>query len=286
MGIEPPDGRGISDLLAVMAALRDPQHGCPWDREQTFATIAPYTVEEATEVAEAIAQDDLEALRDELGDLLFQVVYHARMAEERGAFTFGDVVAGIVDKMVRRHPHVFGDLDVADAAELTGLWERLKAEERKGEAPAGAAAGDGREVPPRLLDEVPVALPGLSRAVKLQAKAAKVGFDWPTVQPVLAKVEEELAELGEALAADEPVERLREEFGDLVFVMANLARHLKFDPEQALREANAKFYRRFAFMEDRLDELGRKPTDLTLDELDALWDAAKATEAGDGRDSI
>ena len=279
MAIKPPDGREMSDLLAVMAALRDPQDGCPWDRQQTFATIAPYTVEEAAEVAEAIAQDDLEALRGELGDLLFQVVYHARMAEERGAFAFTDVVAGIVDKMVRRHPHVFGDLVVADAAELTGLWERLKAEEREAEADARADSDQRRPIPTRLLDEVPAALPALSRAVKLQAKAAKVGFDWPTVQPVLAKVEEELAELGEAMAADEPAARLREEFGDLLFVMANLARHLDFDPEQAAREANAKFSRRFAFMEDRLAELGRKPTDMTLEELDVLWDAAKASEA-------
>jgi nucleoside triphosphate diphosphatase len=259
----------LPDLLAVMAALRAPETGCPWDLKQTFATIAPYTIEEAYEVADAIAHDDIDHLRDELGDLLFQVVYHARMAEEQDAFAFADVVDAVTVKMIRRHPHVFGSPQERAAGAAPGFWDRAKEAERRDK---GAVAG--------VLDDVPVALPALTRAVKLQNKAAKVGFDWPSLLPVLAKLKEELAELEEVIAerqAGQPNadDAVAEEFGDLLFVIANVARHLKLDPEVALRAANDKFIRRFRYIEERLVAQGRAPSESDLAEMDALWDESK-----------
>jgi MazG family protein len=266
----------IDDLLRVMARLRDPETGCPWDREQSFATIAPYTIEEAYEVADAISRGDLEALKEELGDLLLQVVYHARMAEEAGRFAFADVVDVITAKMIRRHPHVFEDTSLRTAFLTGGAWERIKAEEK-------AARGE-RDEARSLLDDVPVALPALSRAMKLQSRAARVGFDWPSLTPVLAKIEEEIAELKSAIG-DEKREagapaskKVSEEFGDLLFVMANVARHLGVDPEASLRDANAKFVRRFHSIEAALRAEGRSAEDATLEEMDQLWDEAKAVE--------
>jgi len=265
----------VEDLLSVMARLRDKDTGCPWDVEQSFATIAPYTIEEAYEVADAIARDDLDALKEELGDLLLQVVYHAQMASELERFDFADVVDAIARKMIRRHPHVFADASRDEF--LTGdMWQRIKNEEK---AERGAAAEGSR------LDDVPLALPALTRAVKLQKRAAEVGFDWPSLAPVLDKAEEEIAELKTAIAEergearDSHAKRVAEEFGDLLFVMANIARHLKVDPEAALRDANAKFVRRFRSIEDALAKDGRKPEDATLEEMDRLWDEAKAAEA-------
>ena len=266
----------IGDLLRVMARLRDPGSGCPWDREQSFATIAPYTIEEAYEVADAIARNDLDALKDELGDLLLQVVYHARMAEEDGRFAFGDVVDAIAAKMIRRHPHVFEDTSLRDAFLTSGTWERIKAEEK--------AERSGRDEAGSVLDDVPVALPAFTRAIKLQSRAARVGFDWPTLAPVFAKIEEEIAELKSAIADDKreaaalASKKVSEEFGDLLFVMANVARHLGVDPEGALRDANAKFVRRFRSIEAALRAEGRTPEDATLEEMDQLWDEAKASE--------
>jgi MazG family protein len=266
----------IDALLRIMARLRDPETGCPWDIEQSFATIAPYTIEEAYEVADAIARGDIDHLKDELGDLLLQVVYHARMAEELGRFDFGDVADAITRKMIRRHPHVFEDTSLREGFERSDAWERIKAEEKA----AGGTDGAGS-----LLDDVPVALPALTRAVKLQTRAARVGFDWPSLDPVLAKAEEEIAELKAARAARDAqadaasASKVVEEFGDLLFVMANIARHLDVDPEAALRAANAKFMRRFASIEAALRAEGRKPEDATLEEMDQLWDEAKAEEA-------
>jgi MazG family protein len=274
-----PDDAGkrytLGDLLGVMARLRDKETGCPWDIEQSFATIAPYTIEEAYEVADAIAREDLDALKDELGDLLLQVVYHAEMASEQGAFDFEDVADAIARKMVRRHPHVFADPSRRDEFLAGDLWSRIKAEEK-------IARGDRADA--SVLDDVPVALPALTRAVKLQKRAAEVGFDWPNLAPVLAKAEEEIAELKAALVegageGKKPdTKHVAEEFGDLLFVMANVARHLRLDPEAALREANAKFVRRFKAIETALAREGRKPEDATLEEMDALWDAAKKSE--------
>lgn len=266
----------LEDLLAVMARLRDKDTGCPWDVEQTFASIAPYTIEEAYEVADAIARDDLDALKEELGDLLLQVVYHAQMASELKRFDFDDVVDVIARKMIRRHPHVFRDAS-RDEFLTKDLWQRIKAEEKaeKVKAPGGSR-----------LDDVPLALPALSRAVKLQKRAAEVGFDWPSLEPVLDKAEEEIAELRTAITEtrreeeDARKKRVAEEFGDLLFVMANIARHLKVDPEAALRDANAKFVRRFKSIETALAKEGRKPEDATLEEMDALWDEAKDAEKG------
>ena len=259
----------MAKLLAVMARLRTPEIGCPWDLEQNFASIAPYTIEEAYEVAEAIAADDMSALRDELGDLLFQVVFHARMAEERGTFAFEDVAADIADKMIRRHPHVFADASERDAASQNVAWEEQKAQER-GEK----AASSGGEA--RTLDGISIGLPALTRAVKLQNRAARVGFDWPHTGPVLDKIAEELEELREVAFKDR--ERAAEEFGDLMFVIANLARHLDLDPEDSLRAANRKFKRRFAAIEDKLAASGRLPQDTDLAELDSLWEQVKAEE--------
>jgi ATP diphosphatase len=282
------DRRGIAALIAVMAALRAPVTGCPWDLEQSFATIAPYTIEEAYEVADAIDRGDLLDLKEELGDLLLQVVYHARLAEEEGAFAFPDVVEAIVTKMIRRHPHVFGDEEARTAGMAKGAWERIKAEEKAEKAAARARLGprvssDTVRTTSSLLADVPTGLPALTRAVKLQDKAAKVGFDWPSLAPVLDKMREEMAELDSALeaagsggtAASAAVE---EEFGDLLFVMANVGRHLGIDPESALRRANDKFRRRFAHIETRLAEQGRTPGQSTLEEMDAFWNEARAAD--------
>jgi MazG family protein len=255
-------------LLELMARLRDPENGCPWDRQQTYATIVPHTIEEAYEVADAIARADWAELRDELGDLLFQVVFYAQIAREEGRFDFADVARGIIEKMTRRHPHVFGDENYADAAEQTAAWERIKAAE-KVERPAGT------------LDGIPLALPALTRAVKLQKKAAKVGFDWGAAEPVLAKIQEEIAEIRHEIATQAPPERLADELGDVLFAVANLARHLQIDPEAALRGTNAKFERRFRRIEHWLAEDGRAPMDSTLAEMDALWERAKREEVSE-----
>jgi ATP diphosphatase len=260
--------RDIARLLEIMAALRTPGSGCPWDLDQTFETIAPYTLEEAYEVADAIARGDLEHLRDELGDLLLQVVFHARMAEEQGRFDFGDVVESITRKLIRRHPHVFADEHGHTAEAVKGLWERIKAEERaeRGQtAPAGALAG------------VPAALPALTRALKLQDKAGQVGFDWNDARAVLAKIREEADEIEAAIEAGDTAETAAE-VGDLLFAVVNLARHLRADPESVLRGTNLKFERRFAAIERALAKQGRTPKDATLAEMDALWDEAKAAE--------
>ena len=265
----------ISRLLDVMASLRDRECGCPWDIEQTFATIAPYTIEEAYEVADAIADEDWTAFKDELGDLLLQVVFHAQMAREAGLFDFDEVAAGVADKMVRRHPHVFGDERIDTAKAQTVAWEAHKAAERR----AGAAAGTA-EAPHSVLDGVARGLPALMRAAKLQARAARVGFDWPEIAPVIEKIDEELDEVRAELGAGGAPERLGEEIGDLLFACVNLARHTEADPETALRRANAKFEGRFRRVEELLAAKGRRPEDSTLDEMDALWDQAKAEERG------
>jgi nucleoside triphosphate diphosphatase len=265
--------RDISRLIEIMAALRDPVSGCPWDKEQTFATIAPYTVEEAHEVADAIARDDLGDLCEELGDLLLQVVYHARMGEEAGAFAFPDVVEAITTKLIRRHPHVFGDEDARAAGAAKGFWERIKAEEKRERAAEGGAPPAG------LLDGVKEGLPALARAVKLQAKASTVGFDWNDPRAVLAKLREEIDEIEAELdAGDVRRDRAEDEVGDLLFAVTNLARHLDIDPEQALRRTNAKFVRRFGAIEAALAAVGRSPGEASLDEMEALWQAAKAQD--------
>jgi len=272
--IESPPGprHTLDDLLAVMARLRDKESGCPWDAEQDFATIAPYTIEEAYEVADAIARGDLDGLQDELGDLLLQVVYHAQMAAEIGRFDFADVTDAITRKMIRRHPHVFSDARREDFLGA-GMWQRIKAEEKAARVAAAPASH---------LDDVPVALPALTRAIKLQKRAAEVGFDWPSLTPVIEKAEEEIAELKAAIAARDagagPAARVAEEFGDLLFAMANIARHLRLDPEAALRQANEKFSRRFRNIEQALAKDGRTPEGATLEEMDQLWDEAKAAE--------
>ncbi len=328
-----PAQRSIDGLLAVMAALRTPGTGCPWDLEQDFASIAPYTIEEAYEVADAIERGDLAELKEELGDLLLQVVYHSRMAEEQGAFAFPDVVEAVTAKMLRRHPHVFGTPEERAAGAAPGFWERIKAEERAGKeggAPSpraqspsrrasptspktpsarGEGRGEGqehtstseiaaaphpnplpasgeRESGGSALDGVPLPLPALMRAVKLQSKAARVGFDWPSLAPVLDKLKEELAELEEAIAGaggamgsnPQGLTPIAEELGDLLFVVANVARHLDVDPEAALRSANHKFTRRFGAIERKLAAHVRTPAQSTLAEMDRLWDEAKAEE--------
>ena len=260
-------GTAMRRLLDVMAALRDPAGGCPWDREQTFSTIAPYTIEEAYEVADAIARGDLNGLQDELGDLLLQVVYHARLAEEAGRFGFAEVAIAIADKMVRRHPHVFGDAAERDAATQTAAWEAQKTVERTRKAERGTLAG------------IATALPALTRAGKLTARAARVGFDWPDAAAVLDKLSEETAELRAELAGADP-ERLADEVGDMLFVLANLARKLDLDPEACLRRANAKFARRFGVVEDRLAAQGKAPAEASLAEMENLWQTAKLAERG------
>ncbi|MFL5036560.1 MAG: nucleoside triphosphate pyrophosphohydrolase [Microvirga sp.] len=266
--------RDIARLLAIMAALRTPGSGCPWDLEQDFATIAPYTIEEAYEVAEAIARGDLLDLKDELGDLLLQVVFHARMAEEAGAFDFGDVVESITGKLIRRHPHVFGDARDLSPAGVKALWGEIKQAEKaerrreRGEAEEPAAAG---------LAGVPAGLPALARAEKLTRKAATVGFDWPDAAQVVGKIEEEAREVREALEAGSRGE-IEDEIGDLLFAVVNLARHAGVDPESALRRANAKFERRFGAVELALAAAGRTPADATLDDMEDLWVKAKTAE--------
>jgi len=260
----------LADLLAVMARLRDPETGCPWDAKQSFETIAPYTIEEAYEVADAIDRGDKSGLKDELGDLLLQVVYHAQMANEEGSFAFDDVADAITRKMIRRHPHVFEDPTRRDAFLGSGLWEQIKAEEK-------AERGEATD-PSSILNDVPVGMPGLTRAAKLQKRAAEVGFDWSDVGLIIEKVEEELAELKEAIAHGEPQERIADEFGDVAFVLANVARHLHVDPESALRGTCNKFIRRFQHIETALAAEGRTPKDADLDEMEALWNAAKQAE--------
>ncbi|WP_207100414.1 nucleoside triphosphate pyrophosphohydrolase [Paracoccus shandongensis] len=259
-------GAEIARLIDIMAQLRDPKTGCPWDIEQDFASIAPYTIEEAHEVADAIDRQAWGELPGELGDLLLQVVFHAQMAREAGMFDFADCAAAVSDKLVFRHPHIFGNESRDKSAEQQVKdWEAIKAVERADKAERGT------------LDGVALGLPALTRAVKLQNRAARVGFDWPGPADVLDKIVEETAELVEARDTLGP-EALEEEFGDLMFVMANLARHLKIDPEQALRRANAKFTRRFGAIEAALAEQGRRPEDSDLAEMDRLWDQAKAAE--------
>jgi MazG family protein len=276
----PPDrspdaARSLDRLLAIMARLRDPQGGCPWDLEQNFATIAPYTIEEAYEVADAIEQGDMAALKDELGDLLLQVVFHARMAEEAGHFAFADVAAAISDKMVSRHPHVFGDhqADTPDAVKVT--WEARKEAERSAKA---AKANGGNGSPLSALDGVTAALPALLRAEKLQKRAARVRFDWPDARQVFDKLDEELAEIHEEIDKGGDPDRLEDEVGDLLFVVVNLARHLHVDPEAALRRTNAKFERRFRAMEASLAEAGQRAEDQSLEALEELWQEAKRAE--------
>jgi ATP diphosphatase len=254
-------------LLDVMAALRDPATGCPWDKEQTFATIAPYTIEEAYEVADTIARHDISSLPDELGDLLFQVVYHAQMAQEQGKFGFAGVAAAIADKMVRRHPHVFGAAAARDAAAQSSAWEEQKRAERAERRETGTLAG------------IPIGLPALTRAEKLTRRAARVGFDWPDAAAVLDKLDEEIAELRAELPASDPA-RLADEVGDLLFVLANLARKLDLDPETCLRGANQKFSRRFGAVEMALATAGRTPAEATLAEMEAAWQTVKQQERG------
>ena len=267
--------RDVSRLIEIMAALRTPRTGCPWDLEQTFATIAPYTIEEAYEVADAIQRGDLHDLCEELGDLLLQVVFHARMAEEAGVFDFGAVVEAITAKMIRRHPHVFADEDGATVARVQDAWARIKAEEKA--AKAARHAAEGR--PPAatgLLDDVGAGMPGLTRAVKLQVKAGTVGFDWNDPKAVIAKIREELDEIEVEIDAPSPSPaRQRDELGDVLFAVANLARHLAIDPEAALRGTNEKFRRRFAHIERRLGERGLTPAQASLDEMEAIWVEAK-----------
>ncbi len=255
--------RDIEALLVIMRRLRDPKAGCPWDVEQTFASIAPYTIEEAYEVAGAIENEDWAALKDELGDLLLQVVFHARMAEEQNLFAFGDVVGAIVEKMIRRHPHVFGSRsNVRTAQEQTVAWEEHKRRER-----ADTSGG--------LLEDVPHALPALLRAVKLQKRAASVGFDWNCASKVVEKIAEEAHEIVEAQAAGAGSAKLEEEIGDLLFAVTNLARHMSIDPETALHAANAKFVRRFGVIEETLAARGRSMADASLEEMEEIWQAAK-----------
>ncbi|MDQ7912235.1 nucleoside triphosphate pyrophosphohydrolase [Pseudomonas sp. 102515] len=269
----------LDDLLHLMARLRDPRHGCPWDLRQDYASIVPHTLEEAYEVADAIARRDFPQLRDELGDLLFQVVYYSQLGREDGHFDFAQVVDGITRKLVRRHPHVFPDGDLhgpldlprLDEATIKRRWEEIKAEERAEKAAAPEQLS--------LLDDVPAALPALSRAAKLQKRAANVGFDWADATPVVAKIQEELDEVREAMANGQAAQ-VAEEVGDLLFVMVNLARHLHVDAEDALRQANAKFERRFRYIEEGLKAQGRAPQEASLEEMDALWDAAKVAEKG------
>lgn len=254
----------MTRLLQVMERLRDPETGCPWDRAQGYADIVPYTLEEAYEVADAIASGERSALKEELGDLLFQVVFYAELAKEEGAFSFADVAEAIAEKMIRRHPHVFGAARYSDQAEQKAAWERSKAAERSAERTS-------------VLDGVPLALPAATRAVKLQRKAARVGFDWPDFGPVLAKIQEELTELASAIEANTTAQAA-EEMGDLLFACVNLARHLDVDPESALRATNAKFERRFRRIEAWLAQTGRTPEQSSLSEMDALWERAKREE--------
>lgn len=254
----------INELIEIMRKLREPETGCPWDRAQSYASIVPYTIEEAYEVADAIEREDLADLKDELGDLLFQVVFYSQIAREQGIFDFGDVVQAICAKMIRRHPHVFADQVYADEEQQHQAWEQIKAAERQAAESA--------------LDHVALALPALTRAIKLQKKAARAGFDWTEPEPVIAKIQEELAELQEAMELVDGKEKIQEEYGDLLFACANLARFLKLDPETALRNANAKFERRFREMEKLATQAGQMFKNLTLMEQESLWESVKTTE--------
>jgi nucleoside triphosphate diphosphatase len=263
----------LATLLEIMKALRTPETGCPWDLEQDFKSIVPYTLEEAHEVAETIEHGDMAALKSELGDLLFQVVFYARLAEEQNLFDFSDVVEAINEKMVRRHPHVFGEQkDTLSSQDIEGQWERIKELEK---------SADGKPTPDKpasILDGVPVTLPALSRSIKLQNKAARVGFDWPSLAPVFDKMREELQELEFEISEESDKDRIEDEFGDVLFVIANVGRHLKLDPEQALRAANNKFIRRFEVIEELLLEIGKTPKDSDLQEMEAFWQIAKQRE--------
>jgi len=272
----------IGRLLAVMAALRTPQTGCAWDLEQDFASIAPYTLEEAYEVVDAIERGDMADLQDELGDLLLQVVFHGQMASEAGLFTFDDIAQAVADKMIRRHPHVFGDSNVSQGAQTPAAvrqnWEAIKAAEKANKDK------DKANDTTSLVDNVPLALPGLTRAVKLQKRAARVGFDWTQAAPILAKIKEEIAELEEVLNGNDTnnndnqpqTARLEEEYGDILFALANLARHLRFDPETALRNANQKFINRFKWMENKAKQEGKDLASMPLEDMELLWQQAKA----------
>lgn len=263
--------KNIDDLLELMTRLRDPEKGCPWDRVQDFSTIAPYTVEEAYEVEDAIQRQDMAALKEELGDLLFQVVFHARMAEEQDSFDFNDVVVNLIEKMTRRHPHVFGphvsdDARSSDTEAQTVAWEDMKAAEKKDKGQHG------------ILDDVPLNLPALVRAEKLSKRAGRVGFEWPDLDGVFEKIEEETAELKEAIQEGLDRDAAEDELGDILFSLANLARYLKVDPEAALRRTNAKFERRFRAVEAELEKRGRTPAESDLDEMDAIWNDVRASD--------
>ncbi|WP_372871763.1 nucleoside triphosphate pyrophosphohydrolase [Shewanella sp.] len=261
----------INPLLAIMARLRDPEHGCPWDKAQRFETIVPFTLEEAYEVADTIERMDLDELPDELGDLLFQVVFYCQLGKEQGLFDFDEVVKRICAKLTSRHPHVFGDIEVSSSTEVKDNWEAIKAAERK--------AKEKHSV----LDDVPVGLPALSRAAKIQKRVARVGFDWGELPPVVAKVEEEIAEVLAEVQVDNPdPERVASEMGDLFFAVVNMARHLGVEPEQALRRANQKFERRFRGVEALASQSGRQLTDYSLAELDGFWDQVKDQEKSPG----
>ncbi len=258
----------ILRLLQIMSTLRDPIKGCPWDKEQNFATIAPYTIEEAYEVADAIARNNMQALKDELGDLLFQVVFHSQMAAEQGAFNFDEVAAAICDKMERRHPHVFGDEHIANAAEQNVAWEEHKRRERIHDAQQSNS----------VLDNIPLALPALTRAVKLGKRAATIGFEWPDVQGALDKMAEELNEVQAAIDESAPTEKVADELGDVMFCVVNVCRHLNIDPEAALRTVNSKFERRFRYVESRLQQTGQDSKQTSLAVMDGYWDEAKQKE--------
>lgn len=269
--------KDISRLLEIMARLRDPETGCPWDLEQDFASIVPYTIEEAYEVADAVERNDMVDLRDELGDLLLQPVYHAQLAAEAGDFDFEDVVLSVTKKLIRRHPHVFGDENARQAKSAKASWERIKAEERAEKAAERQSKGITSPEEAQILNDVPTALPALTRAEKLQTKAAKVGFDWPNQAPVIDKIEEEWREMKVELekANNETTPEVAEEFGDFLFSVVNLARHLGIDPEHALRQTNAKFVRRFGYVETEIRDQKSKVEDATLDEMEAIWQQAK-----------
>ncbi|MFC4625582.1 nucleoside triphosphate pyrophosphohydrolase [Daeguia caeni] len=266
--------RNIEGLLEIMAALRDPQTGCPWDVEQNFRSIAQYTLEETYEVIDAIERDDMDDLRQELGDMLLQVVFHSRMAEEQGSFSFADVVEAITTKMIRRHPHVFGDEEARAAGMAKGAWNRIKAEEKAERAARRKALGLAEHGKQGFLDEIPSSFPALTRALKLQQQAAKVGFDWSEATPILDKIAEETGELKAAMTEGKKAD-IAEEYGDLLFAMVNLGRHLDLDAETALRAANNKFQRRFHFIEEKLKERGRSLEQASLDEMEAIWLEAK-----------
>ena len=278
-GPEQGNRYGLEQLLQLMAMLRDPAHGCPWDREQSWQSLAAYTLEEVYEVVDAIEQQSTGQLRDELGDLLFQIVFYARIAEEQGLFDFTDVSHAITSKLLRRHPHVFpsgllssfGQDQTLDAEGVVINWEALKQAERQ------AAGGSAKSAVASVMDDIPLALPALSRALKIQRRAATVGFDWQTMEPVLDKVSEELQELRDAMASQNE-EQMHSELGDLLFAIANLARHLRIEPENALRGTNQKFVRRFQFMEQTVSAKGQKLSDLSLEQMDEYWELAKREE--------